>query len=133
MEGDPIVATPDARRFMDVDADVSAILDAEIEKQAEGHGGPMPGVRFTRNQMLRALLVRAVRCKCGARADGIWRPAPPDDAAPPRRRVVEVDDFVTAILDTQIWRYRDEGATVLVRRPQMLRFLVLRAARCTCG
>src|SRR4051794_20033931 len=112
MEEDATAEAPPARRFMDVDPEVSAILDAEIEKQAEGHGGPMPGVRFTRNQMLRALLVRAVRCKCGARADATCRPAPPVKDVPPRRRLVEVDDFVTAILDTQIWRYRDEGATV---------------------
>jgi hypothetical protein len=122
------------RHFVDVDADVSAILDAEIGRQAQGLRGPLPTVRFSRKQMLRALLLQAVRCECGGRGDVTGPPVSLTPTVPRRRRVVDLDTFAIGLLDQQILNYGNEkGAAVVVRRSQMLRFLVLRAGWCRCG
>jgi hypothetical protein len=52
---------------------------------------------------------------------------------PPRKRkVVEVDSPVSAILDEQVKRMEEGGLHVRMTRTQMMRFLVVRGARCRC-
>jgi hypothetical protein len=112
-----------------IDDQVVAILDAEIGKMTKG--GVM--VPMHRRQMLRVMVARAARCKCGAQErelEGMdWTPT-----AMRKRRLIDADDLVAATVSVEMRKLAedDDRLRVSFNRHQVLRVLLMRAARCTC-
>ena len=104
-------------------AECLAVLDGEIAKNAASG----PGVAISRPQTLNLLLERAVQCRCDAET----RPLPtvPPDAT---GSALEVDTFAHDLLRIHTQRI-SETRPMRLNRCQVLRLLLLRVARCTCG
>jgi hypothetical protein len=110
-----------------LDAQSEAVLEAEIAKLTTS--GLM--VALTRRQMLDVLVARATCCKCGAEERELPVIAH-HTAEPTRRRFIDANAFVEAVVRTEARKLADERRTSL-NQHQVLRVLVMRAARCRCG
>lgn len=110
-----------------LDAQSLSVLDAEIAKLTVDD----LMVPLTRPQALRALVVRAVLCKCDAQKRKL-SPIAVSSSEANRRRCVEADGFVRAVLQTEGLKLADGGQYVSLNAHQVLRMLLMRAARCRC-
>lgn len=113
-----------ARAKFPLDPQCLAILDAEIVKQATtGHM-----LALSQRQVLPLLLKRGYACTCGADARPLPTLTVPPDA---QARVVDIDRLSRSVLTAAIDKV-GEAKQVRLHRYQILRLLLLRAARCTC-
>lgn len=117
----------DGRVRYRLDAQSRAVLDSEIAKLTTN--GPM--VALTRPQMLHVLVAQAACCKCDAEK----RELPGIVVSPTdgnRRWAIEADSFVRAVVQTERQKLADDGQYASLNAHQVLRMLLMRAARCRC-
>jgi hypothetical protein len=110
-----------------VDPFVVAVLDREREK-LERSGIMVP---LTRSQILRALVARGKICRCAAETRELPRIETAASTAP-APGMLEGDDFTGSMVQFERQRLVTEGVKTRLSRQQVLRMLVMRAARCTC-
>jgi hypothetical protein len=110
-----------------LDAQLCAILDAEIAKTKTS--GPM--VELSRPQALRVLVTRAACCKCDAERREL-EPVAVSAVEAKRRWNVDADAFVTGVVATEGPKLEEKGVRARLRPHQILRTLLMRAARCRC-
>jgi hypothetical protein len=112
-----------------LDAQSNQVLQAEIAKLTST--GLM--VTLRPHQMLHLFVSRARQCQCGAEERELPALAPSTTGATDAaRRSVEVDAYVRASLVAEAQRLADAGGPHL-NQHQVLRVMLMRAARCRCG
>lgn len=111
-----------------LDAQSLGVIDAEIAKlNANG-----PTVALTRRQMLRLLVARAACCRCDAEKRELPELARSTGELK-RRWFINGDAFVRAVVQSEAQKIADDERWKVWLSPhQLLRMLLMRAARCRC-